>query len=68
MTVDNQYTKVPTGGNTLDGLDRARYLDKMKVQLADVRRDQAERHLAFRNVENEADFALGKLSKNRLYV
>lgn len=68
MTMDNPHISVPPGGNTLDGMERARYLQKVKVQLADVNWDQVEGHLAFRSVDNEIDFARGKLSKNRLYV
>lgn len=68
MTMDNPHISVPPEGNTLDGMERARYLQKVKVQLADVNWDQLEGHLAFRSVENEIDFARGKLSKNRLYV
>ena len=68
MTTDNQHTKVPPGGNTLDGLKRARYLYSMKVQLADVKKGRAHGHLAFRSVDNDAEFAAGKLSKKRLYV
>ena len=68
MTTDNQHTKVPPGGNTLDGLERARYLYSMKVQLADVKKNQVNGHLAFRSVNDDAEFAEGKLSKEKLYV
>lgn len=68
MTMESPHINVPRGGNTLDGLERARYLKNVKVQLADVNWDQVEGHLAFRTVDNEMDFARGKLSTNRLYV
>lgn len=68
MAMENPHVNVPRGGNTLDGLKRARHLQEVKVQLADVNWDQVEGHLAFRSVDNEIDFAKGKLSKKRLYV
>lgn len=68
MTMENPHINVPNGGNTLDGMERARYLQKVKVQLADVHWDQVEGHLAFRSVDNEIDVTKGKLSKNKLYV
>lgn len=39
MTMENPHFRVPSGGNTLDGVERARYLEKVKVQLADVHWD-----------------------------
>lgn len=68
MTMENPHINVPNGGNTLDGMERTRCLQKVKVQLADVHWDQVEGHLAFRSVDNEIDFRKGKLSKNKLYV
>lgn len=68
MAMENPHVNVPPGGNTLDGLERARHLQEVKVQLADVNWEQVEGHLAFRSVDNEIDFAKGKLSKKRLYV
>ena len=68
MTMENPHINVPNGGNILDGMERARYLQKVKVQLADVHWDQVEGHLAFRSVDNEIDLTKGKLSKNKVYV
>lgn len=68
MTVENPHIKVPSGGNTLDGIERARYLQKVKVQLADVHWDQVQSHVALRTVENDVDFAKGKLSKKKFYI
>ena len=68
MTMENPHIKVPSGGNTLDGIERARYLQKVKVQLADVYWDQVQGHVALRTVENEVDFAKGKLSKKKYYI
>ena len=36
MAMDNPHINVPYGGNTLDGLEHARYLQNVKVQLADI--------------------------------
>lgn len=44
MTMENPHINVPYAGNTLDGMERARYLQKVKVQLADVHWDQVEGH------------------------
>lgn len=68
MRMESPHINVPREGNTLDGLERARFLQNVKVQLANVNWDQVEGHLAFRTVDNEIDFARGKLSTNRLYV
>ena len=68
MTRDNPHVVLPNGGHTLDGLERARYLSKMKVQLADITWDRAEGHLAFVNMDGDTDFSKGKLSKKKLYV
>lgn len=53
MTIENPHIHVPPEANTLDGLERARYLQKMKVQLADVDRDQVEGNLACGTLNNE---------------
>lgn len=45
MTMENPHINVPNGGNTLDGMERARYLQKVKVQLADVHWDQVASRL-----------------------
>ena len=66
MTQGNPHIRPPEGGNTLGGLERARYLAAKQVQLADVARDQAVGHLAFRSVNNSAAFAEGKLEKWRM--
>ena len=67
MTRDNPHTKIGVGGNTLDGLERARLLHSMKVQLADSTKDQAEGHVVFRSVDPEDEYAKKELDKRRLY-
>ena len=67
MTRDNPNTTVSDDGNTLDGLDRARHLRNLQVQIADVRWSETEGHIAFRTVESGDDFKLGRVSRDRLY-
>ena len=68
MTRENPYTNVPSGGNALDGLQRARLLAGMHVQLADVSKDQDLGYLVLKSVENRAESAEGRPEKKRLYA
>ncbi|KAL9632816.1 MAG: hypothetical protein Q9164_005082 [Protoblastenia rupestris] len=68
MTRDNRYTKVSNGGNTLDGIDRARHLAQMRVQLADVSSDQPYGHMVFKSVKSKEECEKGRLCRRRLYV
>ena len=69
MTRDNTYVDVPSGGNTLDGMERARYLADLEVQIADVEADEVEGHIAFRSVDDgRRAFKNGFLVKKKLYV
>lgn len=67
MTKDNVHAHVPDGGNTLSGLERARYLTDVKVQLADVNPADDVGHIAFRTIDDAAEAKVGRLSKSRLY-
>lgn len=68
MTRDNVHARVPDGGNTLSGLERARYLSDVQVQLADVNPTDGVGHVAFRTVDGgAAEARAGSLSKRRLY-
>jgi hypothetical protein len=68
MTRHNPFTDVPDGGNTLDGLHRARLLDGMTVQIADVHPENAQTgHIAFRSINSVASATEGRLRKGRLY-
>lgn len=40
----------------------------MKVQVADIRWDRDEGRVAFKSVEEDGEFGLGKFSRDRLYV
>ncbi|EEU41987.1 uncharacterized protein NECHADRAFT_50718 [Fusarium vanettenii 77-13-4] len=50
MTRDNPYVPVAPGGSNLDGPDRARMLRDLRLQLADVRPDDANGYIAVRAV------------------
>ncbi|KAI4283305.1 MAG: hypothetical protein L6R38_002251 [Xanthoria sp. 2 TBL-2021] len=68
MTRDNVHTAVPSGGNTLDGVERARYLSDMRVQLADARPGDDVGHIVLRSVNNGNESRKGRLDKRRLYM
>ncbi|VUC31303.1 unnamed protein product [Clonostachys rosea] len=51
MTRDNPYVKVPSGGSSLDGPDRARLLGGTRVQLADVHPEKDIGYITLRVVE-----------------
>lgn len=67
MTRDNEYVRVPEGGSTLDGMQRARYLARMKVQLANVRPEDEAGLIALRSLEGGDDANTGRLMRNCLY-
>ncbi|KAF4966122.1 hypothetical protein FSARC_6173 [Fusarium sarcochroum] len=50
MTRDNLYVPLPPGGSNLDGPERARMLQHLRLQLADVRPKDEVGHLAVRAV------------------
>lgn len=68
MTRDNVHTAVPSGGNTLDGIERARYLSDMRVQLADARPADDIGHIVLRSVNTGNESRIGRLDKRRLYI
>ncbi|KAI9705955.1 MAG: hypothetical protein M1836_005361 [Candelina mexicana] len=68
MTRDNVHTAVSSGGNTLDGIERARYLSDMRVQLADARPADDVGHIVLRSVNNGNESRMGRLDKRRLYI
>ena len=65
MTRDNPYIDLPSGGCTLDGLERARLLKDLKVKMQDVASEDAVGHIAFGSAEA---FGTGKLLPGRLYA
>lgn len=67
LTRDNSFTSVPEGGNTLSGLERARLLRDLNVQIGDVKCEEEKGHIAFRSVDSAAYFRSGKVPKSRVY-
>jgi hypothetical protein len=63
MTRDSPYVRLPPGGSTLDGMERARLLKGVEVQLRDVQEKQETGRLAFASPERE----LVPLAKGRIY-
>ncbi|KAF7505292.1 hypothetical protein GJ744_001079 [Endocarpon pusillum] len=68
QTRDNLYVDIAPGGNMLDGLERAKLLGGMKVQVGDVKWEEDEGHVAFRSVRGEKEWALGQLKRGKLYL
>jgi hypothetical protein len=68
LTRDNPYTPmVPEGGNNLNGLERARLLSNMPVQIGDVNWEEDKGHVAFRSVGYAGEFRPGCVTKDRVY-
>lgn len=65
MTRDNPYVELPSGGCTLDGLERARLLKDVKVKVQDVSPEDAEGHIAFGSADTSRK---GTLLLGRLYA
>ncbi|CAD6588389.1 MAG: hypothetical protein ASARMPREDX12_003254 [Alectoria sarmentosa] len=65
MTRDNPYIDLPSGGCTLDGLQRAKLLKDIKVKVQDVAAEGGVGHIAFGSAET---FGTGKLIPGRLYA
>ena len=65
MTRDNSYVDLPSGGCTLDGLERARLLKDMRVRLQDVAPEDGVGHIALSSAETSEK---GNLVSGRLYA
>lgn len=65
MTRDNPYIDLPSGGCTLDGLERARLLKDLEVQMQDVAAEGGVGHIALGTAET---IESGKLVSGRLYA
>jgi hypothetical protein len=53
MTRDNLYFEDPVGGDAMDGLERARVLKHVQVQIVDVEPWDKREYIAFRKVRSE---------------
>ncbi|KAF2501242.1 hypothetical protein BU16DRAFT_569391 [Lophium mytilinum] len=62
MTYENTHVKIPSGGNVLDAMERARLLKDVKVRVGDVRGEADVGHIAF-----SAGVKTRTLERGRLY-
>lgn len=67
LTRDNPHVNAPAGGSALDGADRARLLQKMRVQVGDTDSQADTGYVAFRSIESSEDGRVGKIRRERLY-
>lgn len=65
LTILNPYVPTPTGGTTLDGLERAALLHDMPVRIGDVCADESIGAIAFAKAD---DGGVARLDRRRLYV
>ena len=68
MTRGNVHTAVPSGGNTLDGVERARYLASMRFRLVDVRPEEEVGHISLSSDGLLKDSTIGRLDRKRRYA
>jgi hypothetical protein len=68
MTRDNPHVRLPEGGSTLSGLDRARALKHVKVRIADLRSDSAVGRIGLTVADDGGGGAVGTLNESRQYV
>ena len=70
QTRDNPFFADIVGGSTLDGLERARLLSEMKVQIGDVESGEPVGHIAFRQAGGEDLQSLedARVRKGRYYL
>jgi hypothetical protein len=62
LTRDSPYVRLPRGGSTLGGFERARLLRSMEVRLGDVRSESDEGYVVF-----GSDGLTGRMMKGRYY-
>ena len=67
LTRDNAHFDLPDGGNTMTGVQRARYLANVKVGLRDVRPEEDVGHIAFSNLNGRRISGIGRLNNKRTY-
>lgn len=65
MTLLNPYVPTPTGGTTLQGLERARMLQDMRVMIGDVCANEPIGAVAFAKAD---EGKVARLNRNRFYV
>lgn len=62
LTRDSPYVRLPRGGSTLGGFERARLLRSMEVRLGDVRSESDKGYVVF-----GSDGLTGRMTKGRYY-
>ena len=68
LTRDNPFAPIiPEGGNNLRGLEQARLLSDLPVQIGDVNWEEEKGHIAFRSVGTAGEFRPGHVRKERVY-
>lgn len=65
LTLMNPYISVPTGATTLNGLERAVLLSRVRVEIGDVCPDEPVGAIALTEADDER---VGRLDRNRLYA
>jgi hypothetical protein len=66
MTRDNPHMKLPDGGSTMSGSERARALRNVRVKVADLNGGQGVGHIGLAAVH--LDLEMGRLEKKRHYI
>ena len=68
LTRENPHLNLPESGSCLSGLDRARLLKKLKIQILDVGTADQVGHVGVRLVDSETGGLNGHLRKEKFYL
>jgi hypothetical protein len=66
MTRDNPHMRLPDGGSTMSGSERARALKNVRVKVADLNGGQGVGHIGL--AATDVDVEMGRLEKKRHYM
>jgi hypothetical protein len=67
LTRGSPYVDIPYGGTTLDGIERAKLLQVLRVQLADVKEDAPIGYIALKSLRENDDGKASRVRKGRKY-
>ncbi|KAK2774983.1 hypothetical protein FQN52_000195 [Onygenales sp. PD_12] len=67
LTRENAYIAVPDGGSSLSGLERARLLQDLPVQIVDVHVEKEMGYIALASEGGDDDFGGQRLNRRRKY-
>ncbi len=68
LTRDNPYVRVPAGGSTLDGYERAKLLKDLKIQIGDIRVSNNVGRVAVMSINSQEHInGRSNLDKGRFY-